>query len=192
MIPLIILAIETPEDREYMEQLYVDHEKLMYWEINKYVDSTWDADDVLQTVLVNLIGKLSELKGKAPKKRSAYILAACRNTAINFMKQHDRRMEFEFEFHDFDGTEISDNAPESFVVQKDSYDILYAAWKTLDTKSTYLLEAKYVLEKSTKEIAADLGITQNTARVHLSRARAKLKKKYEIKMQRSTALRHLY
>lgn len=189
MIPMIILAIESPEDREYMTNLYLDYERLMYWEINKYIDDTWDADDVLQTALEMLIDKLDELRGKEPRKRSAYILATCRNTSLNFLKKHDRITGFEFSFHDFDGVEIESNTPEAFVLQKDDYDILYAAWKTLDQKTMYLLEAKYVLEKTTKEIAADLGIQPNSARVHLSRARTKLRKKYEIKMQQSVSLR---
>ena len=48
MIPLIILAIESPEDREYMTHLYLEYERLMYWEINKYIDTPWDADDIMQ------------------------------------------------------------------------------------------------------------------------------------------------
>lgn len=189
MIPLIILAIESPEDREYMTHLYLEYERLMYWEINKYIDNKWDAEDILQTVLVKLIDKLAELKEKESNKRSAYILAACRNTSINFLKKHNRKTEFEFEFRNFDDVDANGDTPEDFVVQKDAYDILYAAWKTLDQKSMYLLEARYVLEKPTKEIADDLGIPQNCARVHLSRARSKLRRKYELKAQQSASLR---
>jgi len=188
MIPIIILAIESPEDREYMTHLYLEYERLMYWEINKYVENKWDAEDILQTVLVKLIDKISELKEKDTNKRSAYILATCRNTSINFLKKHNRITEFEFEFHDFDGVETDSNSPEDFVVQKDEYDILYAAWKLLDRKTMYLLEAKYVLEKPTKEIANDLGVQQNCVRAHLSRARGKLKKKFDLVLQQPASL----
>lgn len=189
MIPLIILAIESPEDRAYMTALYIEFERLMFWEINKYITNKEDADDILQTVLEKLILKLQELKQKEPRKRSAYIIATCRNTALNFLKKHDRITEFEFQFHEQDAADPNSNIPEEFVVRKEEYDILYAAWNTLDPKTTYLLEARYVLEKSVKEIAEDLGIQQNCARTNLSRARNKLKTKYELTAKQRMASR---
>lgn len=189
MIPLIILAIESPEDREYMTHLYLEYERLMYWEINKYIDTPWDADDIMQTVLVKLIVKLQELQKKEPRKRSAYIMATCRNTAFNFLKKNNRISEFEFEFQEQDDVDDDSNTPEAFVVQQEEYDILYIAWKALDRKTIYLLEARYVLEKSVKEIAEDLGIPQNHVRTALSRARKKLKKAYELKAQQPVSMR---
>jgi len=52
-----------------------------------------------------------------------------------------------------------------------------------------ILQARYVLEKSVKEIAEDLGIPQNHARTALSRARKKLKKAYELKAQQPVSMR---
>ena len=188
MIPLIILAIESPEDREYMTMLYLEHEHLMYWEVNKYIKNPDDANDILQTVLEKLIHKLQDLQKKEPKRRSAYIMAVCRNTSINFLKRSNRIAEFEFEFQEQDDVDPNGNTPEDFVVRKEEYRILYAAWKTLDSKSIYLLDARYILEKPVKEIAEDLGISPNHVRTALSRARKKLKKKYELKAQQPANL----
>ena len=187
MIPLIILAIESPQDREYMTSLYLEYERLMYWEINKYIRNPWDADDVLQSVLERLIDKLDELKGKESRRRSAYILATCRNTSINYLKRKNRISEHELALQDFDGIDVERNETEEFVVRKSEYALLYAAWKMLDPQSVYLLEARYVLEKSTKEIAEDLGIQSNSARVYISRARTKLRKEYESIANRSAS-----
>ena len=176
MIPLIILAIESPEDQEFMTSVYLDYERLMYWEINKYIKNKIDAEDVLQTALVNLIKKIDDLKKKEKHKLSSYILATCRNTSINFLKRHNRIREFELQ--DYDGVDYCCNTPEEFIVRQDEYDTLYAAWKTLDDKSRYFLEARYVLEKPVKEIAEDLDIQANCARSYLSRARNKLKESY--------------
>ena len=162
MIPLIILAIESPEDQASMTAVYLEHERLMYWEINKYIDNKDDADDVLQIALENLIKKLDDLKKKEKHKRSSYILATCRNTSINFLKKCNRIQEYELQ--DYDGANYYSNPPEEFVVRQDDYDILYAAWKSLDEKSRYFLEARYTLEKPIKEIAKDLGIQENNGR----------------------------
>ena len=55
MIPLIILTIEDPDDRQFMENLYQSYPRLIYSEINKILWDSWSADDVMQTVLVRLI-----------------------------------------------------------------------------------------------------------------------------------------
>ncbi len=189
MIPLIILAIESPEDRDYMAALYLENQGLMYWEIYKYVKNDFDAQDVLQSVLVRLIDKIPDLKEKGKNKRNAYILATCRNTSINFVKKNNRIMDFEFEFQESDGVDFDSNVPEAFALQNDEYAILYAAWKTLDEKSRYLLDARYVLEKSIKEIAKDLEIQPNCARTHLSRARNKLRQRYHAMEETPCAMR---
>lgn len=189
MIPLIILSIDSPEDREYMTALYYEHERMMYCEIFKYLKNRHDTEDVLQTVLENLINNLQTLQALSVRKRSSYIKTTCRNTSINYLKKHSRIFKSEFEYQDADGVDFLINTPEDFVVRKDEYDILYAAWNTLDEKSRYFLEARYVLEKSIKEIAEDLGIQQNSARTHLSRARSKLKSKFELKAQQAPSVR---
>ena len=44
MIPSIILAIEDDDDREFMTGLYKQYQRLMYREILKVVQETWDVD----------------------------------------------------------------------------------------------------------------------------------------------------
>ena len=53
---------------------------------------------------------------------------------------------------------------------------LHRAWKRLDPRSQYLLEARYILNKSFEEIAADINIQPDSVRAALSRARKKARK----------------
>ena len=62
MFPIIILAIENEDDREFMMQLYTQYRALLYSEIYKIVQNEWDADDVLQSVIEKLIDRLSKLR----------------------------------------------------------------------------------------------------------------------------------
>jgi len=154
---------------------------------NKYIDNKDDADDVLQIALENLIKKLDDLKKKEKHKRSSYILATCRNTSINFLKKCNRIQEYELQH--YDGADYYSNPPEESIVRQEDYDILYAAWKSLDEKSRYFLEARYTLEKPIKEIVKDLGIQENNARAMLSRSRNKLKAKFDLKSKQSVSMR---
>ena len=46
-------------------------------------------------------------------------------------------------------------------------------WKDLDSRSQYVLEARYILGKNDAEIAAALGLKPNSVRMVLTRARKK-------------------
>ena len=46
-------------------------------------------------------------------------------------------------------------------------------WPDLDPRSQYVLEARYLLEKSTDEIASELNIKPDSVRMAISRARKK-------------------
>ena len=62
MIPIIILTIQDPDEREYMTGLYIKYNRLMYSEIHKIIHDPWDVEDVLQISLVKLIDKISLLR----------------------------------------------------------------------------------------------------------------------------------
>ena len=57
MIPIIILAIENDDDREFMTALYMQYHSLMYKLIFDIVKSPWDTEDILQEVLWEQLSK---------------------------------------------------------------------------------------------------------------------------------------
>lgn len=86
MIPIIILAIENDDDREFMTALYMQYHSLMYKLIFDIVKSPWDTEDILQEVLVKLIDKIPTLKSLERQNRINYVAVACKNTAYNFFR----------------------------------------------------------------------------------------------------------
>ena len=56
---------------------------------------------------------------------------------------------------------------------------LAQVWDKLDERSRYLLEARYILEKTDAEIAEDLGIQPKSVRMALTRARKTAKELME-------------
>jgi len=88
MIPSIILAIEDDDDREFMTWLYKQYQRLMYREILKIVQETWDVDDIMQSLLVKLIGQIALLKTLDRQHLIDYLVTAARNTALNFRRDN--------------------------------------------------------------------------------------------------------
>ena len=161
MIPIIILAIENDDDREFMTALYMQYHSLMYKLIFDIVKSPWDTEDILQEVLVKLIDKIPTLKSLERQNRINYVAVACKNTAYNFFR--DKK---------------PDDCPalDEYFFKEEDLMRLAAVWPLLDEKTRYLLNGKYVLKKSAKELADDLKMPPDNIRMALVRAKRKARK----------------
>lgn len=173
MIPIFILAIEDDDDREFMTSLYMQYHNLMYKLIYDIVKNPWDTEDILQEVLVKLIDKISTLRSLEKQNRINYVAVACKNTAYNFFR--DKKPEI---LLGDDIEKISDNRPplDDYFFWKEDYTCLADVWPLLDEKTRYLLSAKYILNKSAKEIAYDLKMSPDNIRMALVRAKRKVRK----------------
>lgn len=174
MIPGCILAIEDESDREFMATLFLQYEKLMYSTICKVTQDNWLIDDILQSTLEKLIDKICVLKTLNRDRLINYLIVACRNTAYNTCQAQTRHHAEDLE--DYIG-EVSGNHGgsdvEDFIILRNQLEILRKIWTQLDERSRYLLEAKYILELSDAEIAADLKLKPKSVRMALTRARKK-------------------
>lgn len=173
MIPSCILLIEDEDEREWMAQLYLQYQRLMYSTIHKIVDDPWEIEDILQTSLEKMINKLSLLKTLDRNRLVNYIISTCKNNAYNSLYCSEQYQVFSFdEFRDKSDIENVEFM-EDQLIKKECASQLLKLWPKLDTRSQYLLEAKYILDKSTKEIAEDLHIKPDSVRMALVRARKK-------------------
>lgn len=173
MIPVCILAIEDESDRAFMTALFIQYQKLMYSTILKVTTDAWLADDIFQITLENLIKKIDLLKNLDRDHLVNYILVASRNTAYN-VSQHQRRelARYDPECH-ADDYSLNGFNVEDYVIEKSQSSVLHSIWSKLDSRTKFILESKYILEKTDSEIAKDLGIEPASVRMALSRARRK-------------------
>ena len=150
MIPLCIAAIEDDHDRFFMEQLYYKYQRLMYSVIQRYTRDPWDADDIFQSTLPKLIDKLTLLKTLKRSKLTNYIISTCKNTAFNYLEKKSNRKEFSLD----DLTTFPSSKEDPYQLhlsESDDVDAFRRAWLKLDARSQYLLEARYILNKSYTE-----------------------------------------
>lgn len=176
IIPYIILAIEDDGDREFMAWLYIQYQSLLYSEIIRIVQSSTDAEDVLHTVIEKLIDKVGFLRKLDRRGLVNYIITAAKNTAYNYCR--DKKKELDF---DFEQEVIVDNydSLEDDTIKRENLFCLDQVWNSLDSKTQYLLSAKYLLNKSGKEIANDLGMSSDNVRMALVRAKRKARQAME-------------
>ena len=158
-----------------MTGLYKQYQRLMYREILKIVQETWDVDDIMQSLLVKLIDRIALLKTLDRQRLIDYLVTAARNTALNFRRDNKAKY---FE-------ELTDEQPlsedtEGELIRKEDLYRLADVWNTLDKKTQYLLRARYILNKSGKEIAADLKMSPDNVRMAIVRAKRRAREAMEV------------
>lgn len=174
MIPYCILIIENDDDREFMTSLYLDYRRLMYSEINKVVKSSYDADDIMQSVLEKLIDKIPLLRSRSRDQRVNYIISTCKFTAYNFVSRGAAKKEVPLEdYTELPDTDQSGHEIELRLIKGEELDALRQVLSRLDTRTRCLLEGYYFLEKPMAELGKELGIKPDSVRMALARARRK-------------------
>lgn len=152
-----------------MTWLYLQYRRLIYSEIQKIIGSTDEVKDLLQSVIVKLIEKLPLLRKIEQRKLVNYIISTAKNTAYNFLRGKDREILWENQEEPPDPAPI----PEEQIIRQEDLYRLARVWVDLDEKTQYLLSAKYILKKSSKEIASDLNMPPDNVRMALVRAKRK-------------------
>ena len=172
MIPICILLIEDESDREFMAQLFVQYQNLMYSTIYKMTKDSWETEDILQITLEKLIDKISLLRKLDQKRLINYIISSCKNNAYNLLYRRSRERTFHIDdYYSIRMIKEDLRSVEEHLIGKDFFKKLIEIWPELDERSQYLLEARYILDKSTKEIGEQLNIKPESVRMALSRAR---------------------
>ena len=182
MIPYVILAMEDEDDRQFMTRLFLSYQRLMFSECYKVTKNPQDAEDQLQETVIKLVEKVDLLKSFETKRLINYVATACRNNSINFLRK-ERKVDF-FSVDDdtwLEGSKLSLEAPgiEEQIVLKEDIERFQKLWPTLPPKTRFMLEERYVLQKTSIEVAEELGMTPESVRMAISRSKRKIRDQLE-------------
>ena len=172
MLPICILAIEDENDREFMTRVFTQYQWLMYNTVNQVVNDHWQTEDLVQATVEKLIDKLEKLKTMDEQHMVNYIITACKHTAYNEMRYRSRHPIFSIdeEWDTPDGI-YTTHSMGLKLSRGEEVQCMAAVWDKLDPRSQYVLEARYILDKTDDEIADFLGIKPDSVRMALTRAR---------------------
>lgn len=165
------------DDRAFMEQLYLDFERLMFSKVKSFVSNPADQEDLIQECLINLMKKIETIRKMPRCVLSGYIVITIRNTAIDYLRRQARKAE-EASLEKW--AEESDFEPEDetlplddFMIQGELREQFAALWPRLPEEDHILLEGKYILGLTDAELAQTLGCKVSSVRMKLTRARRK-------------------
>ena len=172
MVAMVYSMEDQPSDREFMDQMYMEFERLMFFTARQYASKTEIAEDIVQESLVRLYGKVQTMKQMKQVVLAAYICATVRNTAINALRKMNREKDYAADAETDAFTRADQARALDTMMDLSGYRVLLSKiWPQLPEEDRLLLEGKYILGYSDQELAAEIGCQANSVRVKLTRAR---------------------
>ena len=159
-------------DKEFMVHLYTKYENLLFYTAQKYISERGSVEDVVQESLVKLHEKIRTIKPMPEIVLASYIRTTVRNTAINILKiagyEEDRQISTENIIDVMDEHALSLDT----LMQISRYrELLSKIWPELSKEEQFLLEGKYILGYSDRELSTELCCQPSSVRMKLTRAR---------------------
>ena len=174
MLPVIISAIETPEDRELMTLFYEKNSPRMFREAEKYLDRQEDVEDTVYEALARIIDKMELFRTLAPSQRLCYGLTTVRNLCYMTLRSRQNGPEISLDAMDWELPQPPEAQPYNQVERQQLLAHIRSVWQELELPERMLLEQKYILRWKDEELAQTLGIKTQSVRMRITRAKRNL------------------
>lgn len=174
MFPIMTCAIDSPEDQDIITEYYLKHKMLLYTEAWKYLSTREDVEDIVYESLVRIMDHMDKFRGLLPHERIQYGKAIVRNLSYTYLKRCSRFTTEPFEDVDMYLAVEESQLPDNVVFRQMQLEKIRKIWAEMPVEDRLLLEQKYVLDWSDKELASKLGIQPQSVRMRLTRAKRKV------------------
>ena len=172
MIPMIYLSsLDTQEDRSKFEEIYQKYRSKMYGIAYSILGNNEDSEDAVHNAFVKLADEFTNISHLSCNEITSYIVIIIRNAAIDIYRRNKRDREFKEPIEAIkDETDIDFS---DIIITKE---MMLSAVKQLPEKYKDVLFLYYYEQRSSKETAQLLGISESDVRVAAYRAKAMLRK----------------
>lgn len=176
MLPIIISAIENPDDRDLMTSFYLEYKSLLYNEAQKHLDIPEDIEDTVFEALTKIIDKMAIFRELKRWQQVQYALTTVKNLSYILLKKNNHFTVISFDDLEFDIPADAGDSAEKSVEDKMFRTYIKQIWNEIDIEDRMLLEQKYILHWKDEEIAAFLKIQPQSVRMRLTRTKRNILK----------------
>ena len=174
---LTLLCEQIPDapGRAFMRKLYHDYGRLMYRIANKCCSDRFAQEDIVQVTLLKLMEKNALLQTLEEKALVAYVSVSVRNTAYSYLRKQAKEQEIFVPLEE--GVQSLNTASvEETMDLWETKGILAKIWRTLSAEERFLLEGRYILQYTDRELSEGLDCKPGSVRMKLTRVRRKVLK----------------
>ncbi len=160
------------EDREFIRKLYEQQKERMYQTARYFLRDAASVEDALSQSCVSLFDHVELLRALPERQRAAYVLHTVRNQALKQLEQQKKMAEKAERLYWETATQED---VERQVVMRDTLAHVLRAISTLPEKERQVVTLKSLHQMSDAEVAEQVGLSVESVRKYLSRARKKLR-----------------
>lgn len=170
MFALLTFAFDNDKDK--FEYLYEKYKRLLYKKALEIVKDHALAEDAVAESYMRVYKNIGKIGDPNSPQAVSYLIIIAKNVAINIYNRQKRQIPVDIS----ESNEADTFNLEEEILIKDAAARAMALVGSLkeELRSVFLL--KYAYDMNTREIATQLGISENNVTVRLHRAKAKLAK----------------
>ena len=162
-------------DNVLFQQFYAENKGFIYYIARKYVSNPNECDDLVQETIVRLIKNISTLKNIDRCKTTKYIVLTVRAAFLDQIKRNKKENVVYL-----DNEVLEDLMAKELILgdldqQLHAKTIVAKLKSELPRKDWILLEGKYLMGLSQEELGNLIGISSDSVRMTLHRAKLKAK-----------------
>ena len=164
MLIMLLSMLSDEGDRRRLYELYTQYQDAMLRVARRYFPADQAlAEDAVQNAWLRVIDNFSRISEIPCKKRGAYLVIIVKNESLTLLRKRTRELPLDESL-----TECS--------LDDDSASIIDTIRSMPETYRA-VLEMRLVEERTTREIAAALGLSEGAVNTRLSRGRSLLAEK---------------
>ena len=171
MFSLAFLMIRDESDREFVKDLYIKYEQMMYKIAYNILHNSTDAEDAVQNTIIKIIDNLEKIRAIDSKETRFYLSFVTENAAKDIQRKANHLPESVEDLGELE----ADISVEDSVMLKIDFERLKTAMRSLPENEHQILFLNLTMGHSPAEIAGLHGISSNTARQKIFRAKHHLK-----------------
>ena len=162
------------QDIDFRYDLLPLKNKLFRLALRITLDSA-EAEDVTSDTLIKVWNKREELRGV--ESIEAYCMTVCRNLALD---RHEKKeaQNLSLEAYEIDATDNS-FAPDEQLERDEKLRKVHELFNQLPERQRTIMQLRDIEEKSYREIATIMGVSEEVVKVTLFRARQAIRKQYD-------------
>ncbi|WP_242131563.1 RNA polymerase sigma factor [Aestuariivivens marinum] len=168
----LILEQISKQNQQVFRTFFNKHYEELVRYANGYLFDKDSSEDIIQEVFIYIWENASELKIKASLK--GYIYTMVRNRCLNYLKSI--KITDDIEFLEFNINLITEHVFDS-VDDEDKKIVYHQILKIVDSlpeKMQQIVRLKFLHNYKYKEIADEMGVSVNTVKTQLKRAKLKI------------------
>lgn len=160
-------------DQVFIQKLYHDHKGLMFYAASQYTDNLSDREDIVQETLLRLIKNVTVLRSIPQCNLKRYIVLTVRSVFLDLQKKHSGEILLSLEDEKLEAVLRRELLREDGISEISAKLDVWRLKKELPEREWILLEGKYLREMPDELLGQMIGVSADSVRMLLSRARKK-------------------